>query len=309
MSHPNASSQHESIRQERFERLATATPIVRESQSSALAGLAHDLRAIIFQRRLIQRLVRRELKARYKDSSLGFLWTLIRPLVSLLIYYLAIGQVLGAERAIPDFAIYVFAGLTTWTLFSTIVSGGTMSILANAGIIKKVNIPREIFPFSSTLAAVVDFASQLLILIIGASLIRGISVTRALIFGIPGFLLILIWGFAIALVFSALNVYFRDTQYLVEVALLLGFWLTPSVYSFAMVTEQAPSWLSEAFLWNPTALSVMAFQRAFWLSGEGAVWPDNMLERIGIGILIGLVALILSQRIFAHLQRNFAQEM
>src|SRR5689334_168881 len=79
-------------------------------------------------RELIGRLVRRELRARYKGSSLGIAWSLFRPLVQLVIYYVAIGQFLSAARSIPDFAIFVFTGLTIWGLYSEIVSAGTGSI-------------------------------------------------------------------------------------------------------------------------------------------------------------------------------------
>ena len=92
-----------------------------------LSGSWTSIRDIWAHRQLWWRLTRRELKARYKDSVLGYVWTLIRPLVNLLIYYLAIGKVLAAERAIPDFAVYVFAGLTAWTLFSSSSSSAAPS--------------------------------------------------------------------------------------------------------------------------------------------------------------------------------------
>ncbi|WP_279433481.1 ABC transporter permease [Agromyces protaetiae] len=104
------------------------------------------MREIWQYRELLGRLVKREVKVRYKDSSLGIVWSLFRPLVQLLIYYFAIGQVLGAARSVPDFGIFVFIGLTMWALFSEIISTSTTSIVANAGLVKKVYLPREIFP-------------------------------------------------------------------------------------------------------------------------------------------------------------------
>ena len=98
-------------------------------------GFVSSLIDIFRHRELLKLLVNRELKARYKDSSLGFVWTLIRPLVMLMIYYVAIGQFLGAARSIADFAIFVYAGLTLWGLYSDIVMTGTKSIVSNAGLI------------------------------------------------------------------------------------------------------------------------------------------------------------------------------
>ncbi|MES1169688.1 MAG: ABC transporter permease, partial [Leifsonia sp.] len=89
------------------------------------SGSWHSLREIFRHRELLSLLVRRDLKSRYKDSVLGFVWTLVRPLTQLLIYAIVIGQVLGAARNIPDFAIYVFTGLTVYSLFSEIISGTT----------------------------------------------------------------------------------------------------------------------------------------------------------------------------------------
>ncbi len=82
------------------------------------AGTTGQIRDIWHHRELLDMLIRRELKARYKDSALGFLWSLMRPLAMLLIYYIALGKFLGASRGIPDFAIFIYTGLTAWGLFS-----------------------------------------------------------------------------------------------------------------------------------------------------------------------------------------------
>lgn len=282
------------------------------SQTAAqgfFTGTRTSLRNIAQHRHLWRLLVRRELKARYKDSALGYLWTLIRPLVNLLIYYFAIGQILGAQRAIPDFAIYVFAGLTAWNLFASMLSGATASIVNNVGIIKKAQLPRELFPLTAAGAALADFISQMVILLAGALLIRGVDVGSAIAFFPLSFLLLVVWGLAGGILLSALNVYMRDIQYLVEVTLLLGFWLTPSVYSYQMVLDNAPPALAEAYAWNPLAMVVMGFQRAFWYQGQQAIWPDGMFERMLILLCVGLVFLLMSQRVFSILQRNFAQEL
>ena len=102
-----------------YERAARLTllPLVDTQPSGrGFRGFGSSLTELGAHRELLGLLVRRELKARYKDSSLGFLWSLIRPLTMLLIYFVAIGQFLGAARGIPDFAIFVFSGLTLWGL-------------------------------------------------------------------------------------------------------------------------------------------------------------------------------------------------
>ncbi len=133
-----------------------------ESSIGAI-GQVHE---VFRNRELLGLLVRRDLKARYKDSALGFLWTLARPLTQLAIFYLVIGEVLGAARGIPSFAIYIYSGITAYGLFNEIVAGGTNSIMANSGLVKKVAVPREIYPLASVGGALVNFAVQIAILVI-----------------------------------------------------------------------------------------------------------------------------------------------
>lgn len=278
-------------------------------QGGFIGGLRQSLAEIWERRELLDMLVRREIRARFKDSSLGLVWSLIRPLVQLLIYYVAIGKFLEAERAIPDFAIYVFTGLTTWQFFSEIVSSGTVSIIANSGIIKKIHLPREIFPLSSVGSAVFNFSIQLTILVLAALLIRGINVDSALLHLPAAILLVLIWGTAFALFLSAANVYLRDVQHLVEVALLVGFWLSPIVYSWEMVSNTVRPLFAEIYLANPVTLAVLAMQRTMWLSGLDKPYPDHLGLRLVIAIVVGLAVLVLAQRLFNRMQRNFAQEI
>jgi len=294
---------------ERSARLATEPMRQMSLPGGFVSGMRQSAVEIWERRELLEMLVRREIRARFKDSSLGLVWSLIRPLVQLLIYYVAIGKFLEAERSIPDFAIYVFTGLTTWQFFSEIVSSGTVSIITNSGIIKKIHLPREIFPLSSVGSAMFNFAIQLTILVLAALIIRGINVDMAL-FSLPAaILLVLIWGTAFALFLSAANVYLRDVQHLVEVALLVGFWLSPIVYSWEMVSNTVRPLFAEIYLANPITLAVLAMQRSMWSAGIDKPYPDNLGGRLVVAIIVGLAVLVLAQRLFDRMQRNFAQEI
>jgi ABC-2 type transport system permease protein len=261
-------------------------------------------------RELLDLLVKRELKSRYKDSALGFLWSLIRPLTQLLIYYIAIGQFLGAARSIPDFAIYIFTGLTAWGLFSDIISTGTGSIVANGGLVKKIYLPREVFPLSVIGSAIFNFVIQLVILVIAAILASEPPSLLGWGYVLLGTILLLIYATAAAFLLSAINVYLRDVQYLVEVALMVGFWLSPIVYAWSFVHDALHSdLLNNLYLANPVTLAVLAFQRGLWVAGAGVPQPTDLGLRIVIAVAIGLPILWLCQRVFARLQSNFAQEL
>jgi ABC-2 type transport system permease protein len=293
-------------------------------------GFLRSIADIARQRELLGLLVRRELKARFKDSSLGFLWSLIKPITLLLIYFVAIGQFLGAARAIPDFAIFVFAGLTLWGLYNEIVVAGTMSIIGNAGLIKKVYLPREIFPLAAAGSAIVTFLIQLAILIGAVLLLGQFPLSWNLLYVPVAVAVVLVYGVALAILLSALNVYLRDIQYLVEVGMLIFFWASPIVYSWSFVVDAATrtglGWIADVYLLNPVSTAMLAFQRGIWKAGsedrvmgvdangvESIVaaqpWPADLDLRLLIAFLVGLLLLVVGQRIFNRLQGNFAQEI
>lgn len=275
-----------------------------------ISGTWSSVTDIFAHRELLGMLVRRELKARYKDSSLGFVWTLIRPIAMLMIYYVALGQFLGAARNIPDFAIFIYTGLTAWGFFSEALTAGTGSVVANSGLVKKVYLPREVFPLSSIGSALFNFGVQLVILAAATAAVGRFPTGTRWGYFLGGFLILLIFGTALALLLSALNVYLRDIQYLVEIFVLIFFWVSPIVYSWELFANQVASPLiREIYLSNPITLAVIGFQKTFWVSGDSKPMPDHLYARMGITIVIGLVILWLCQRVFARLQANFAQEL
>lgn len=298
-----------SIASERAERLAIEPMRDMHPASGFVRGARTSIADIWSRRELLELLVRREIRARYKDSTLGLVWSLVRPLVQLLIYYIAIGEVLGASRSITSFAIYVYTGLTAWALFSEIISSGTGSIVNNSGIIKKIHLPREIFPLASVGSALFNFAVQMGILLLAAILIDGIDISLQLLKIPVAIAVLVVWATAFALVLGAANVYLRDTQYLVEVGLLIGFWLSPVVYSYAMVRDVAHPWLIDLYLANPVTLSILGMQQAIWVGAPDVAYPSGVMMRMLIALALGLVALALGQRLFDRMQRNFAQEI
>lgn len=299
--------------EEREARLAAEPMRPATPPAHFVKGTRASLLQIWERRDLLNRLVRREIRARYKDSVLGVVWSLVRPLVSLLIYYLVIGKVLGAERGITDFAIYVFTGLTVWQLVSECLASTTGSVVGNSGIIKKIQLPREIFPLAAIGASLFNFFMQFVILIIAAvvaALANGHELLTARLLYLPlALAVVIVWSTALGLVLSAANVYLRDVQYLVEVALLVGMWASPIVYSWEMVTQYAGHMLQELYLCNPVTLAVLGFQQAIWTAGFGEPMPSHFIMRLFVALAVGAVVLALSQRIFAVMQRDFAQEL
>jgi ABC-2 type transport system permease protein len=299
----SAQARFEALSRQKMATVGAASPSGRRSLAA--------LKEIFSHREMLSLLVRRDLKSRYKDSALGFVWTLIRPLTQLFIYYIVIGKFLQAERGIPEFAVYVFTGLTAYGLLSEIIGGGTASIVGNSGLIKKVYLPREVFPLASVGSALFNFAIQLAILLIFSAVVGSFPWSPDFFYFFPAVLVLLVYGTAFGLLLSALNVYLRDIQYLVEVMLLLLLWASPIVYSWSMVKGILGNGLAlQIYTNNPITLAVLGFQKAFWMGGQGvAEYPAGLGLRLGIAFVIGLVLLVLFQRVFQRLQGNFAQAL
>ncbi len=297
----------------RFERLS-AQPFTASAGKVGFVGTWGSLKAVLDHRGLLNLLVRRDIKARYKDSALGVLWSLINPIVQLVVYYVVMGQILGAARGIENFAIYVFSGLTIYGLLAESLSGTTSSILANAGLVKKVYVPREVFPLASMGSALFTFSVQVVVLIAGCFLLEAPPISSGLLYFFPSVALIVLYATAMGILFSALNVYLRDVQYLVQILLTLSIWAAPIVYGWKMVHDvfrdySLPGWLLEVYTNNPLTLAVLGFHRAFWTAGSNADYPDHLGLRMLVAFAVGLVVLWICQRVFARLQGNFAQEL
>ncbi len=300
----------ETVAERRMADLATQPLEAVGPTPGLFRGTVGSVKDIWAHRELLALLVKRELRARYKNSSLGFVWSMLKPLAQLLVYYFVIGGLMKFGQNVPDFGIYIFAGLTVWTIFNEMVSGGTGSVVANSGLVKKVYLPREVFPLSTVGASVVNFAIQLGILL-AFTAIAGAFPTNARILYVPlGLALVMTFGSALALVLSAINVYMRDMQHLIEIVMMLMFWASPIIYPYSLVNESfGGTWVQELYLANPVTLAVLAFQRGTWVRGADQPFPDEMGVRILVATGICVVLLWLSQRIFARAEGNFAQEL
>lgn len=294
---------------ERAARLSAVPEVQLGEKAGLLSGTRDAVRDVWDRRELLGRLVSRELKARYKDSSLGFLWSLFKPLSQLLIYYLIIGQVLGASRGIPEFAIFVFSGLTIWSYFLEIVTGGTGSIVANAGLVKKVYLPREIFPLSAVGTSAVNAGIQLIVLCCGIVALRSFPRPEDLLYALLAVALVTVFAFALALLLAATNVYLRDIQHLVEVLTFLAFWASPIVYAYKFVVGVAPRALLELYLANPVTLAVLGFQRGMWAAGVDQPYPAYLGWRMLAALAVSFLLLLGAHRVFVRLEGNFAQEL
>jgi ABC-2 type transport system permease protein len=271
-------------------------------------------------RTILMSFVRKELLVRYRASALGILWAMAKPLTQLLIYGVVIGVFLGVGDRIPAYGIYMFTGLIMMGIFSESSTNGATSILRGAPLVKKVAFRRELLPVASVGGALVNAMFTFAVLCM-AYVVSGSGPNWGqLFYAVPALLIVVLFASGMALLLSALNVYARDTQFVVEVGLMMLFWLTPVVYSWTTVRDAVEdsglgSWVFELYMLNPMANAVIAFRDAFWPginSPEAAdlkYFDSPFAARLWMMVLAGAFFLWLSQRLFARMQAGFAAEL
>jgi ABC-2 type transport system permease protein len=293
--------------------------------------LGQRLKDLWINRDLLLLLVRTELKVKYKDSVLGYAWSMLNPALVLTIYYVVFKII--ARNHQPNFAIWLFAGLLVWNLFNTAAMGATSVVVGKAGIVKKVAFPRELLALSVVGVAMVLFAIQVVVLIL-AMVLFGITPDWTMVAVLPlALVALVVFTGALSIFLSAVNVYLRDTQHLTEVLLMAWFWGTSIVYTYGQIflsgyQKSHPSlkWLQYVYLINPITPIVMTFQRAIYgrtqytYLSPGATKPNvyHVLPTWGVGVYAGLVGLVLIASVglfllalvvFGRLEGNFAEEL
>lgn len=285
---------------------------------STRPGAVRRLRDVWAYRELLGTLVRKELKVKYKNSALGFVWSLLNPMLYLVVFYLVFTYFIPAS--ISYFAIFLLSGLLPYNLFSAGLGGGTTSIVGNASLVTKVWFPREILPLASIGAALVHFGLQLAVLAAALMVFRYPPSWSYLPLIVPALLTLLLLVAALAILLAALNVYARDIEHLLELVLLAWFWMTPIVYPYAQVREK----VGDLALLNPLASIVITMQRAIWgnhlvtIQSNGKptqlpAVPDLSqwwyLRNLGFVVVISIALLLFAFWIFGKLEDNFAENI
>src|SRR5829696_5740216 len=213
---------------------------------------------------LLTELVRKDLKVKYKNSTLGFIWSLANPLLYLAVFTLVFTQLL--DNGIQAFPVLFMSGFLVWNFFNLATLSGTGSVVGNANLVRKVRFPR-VLPLSSVGFAGVHFVLQLGVLLALLAVFYRDAFGPQLVLLVPALAVVTVFATAMALLASALNVRFRDVEHLLEVILLAWFWLTPIVYPVTFVRDQlaASPWLFRLYMTNPMAGVLTAMQRAIYV--------------------------------------------
>jgi ABC-2 type transport system permease protein len=202
------------------------------------------LKELASSKELLANLVLRDIRGQYKRTILGRLWSLLSPLTAMLVYTFVFSFVFRVKPAIGDpsgldiFALWLLAGLLPWTFFSGAVSAGMGSLVGNSGLITKVYFPRIVLPLSSVLTVGYNWLFEMLVLAV-ALLIVGSFLWPWIPLVLLMMIVMILFASGVALMLSVLNVYFRDTQYLVGVVMQIWMYMTPIVYPSSLVAQQS----------------------------------------------------------------------
>jgi homopolymeric O-antigen transport system permease protein len=264
--------------------------------------MLQNLSKLVRYRSLIQSLVARELKARYRGSVLGFFWSFINPLLLLLIYSFVFSVVLpGArEKDLEPYALFMFCGILPWTWFSSSLLESSNVLIAGGNLIKKVLFPAEILPIVTVLANGVHFCIGLPIM--AAFLVwyqRPLQLAEIVWFPVVVFVqLVLTVG--LALIVSALTVHFRDIKDLLSNLLTLWFFATPIIYPMAAAPERGRRFLNA----NPFTHLAISYQEILFFPGPFGHWKWLLaLGAASVGLFL------FGYFVFDRLRDSFAEEV
>lgn len=247
-------------------------------------------------RELLKSNIKKEIRGKYKGSFLGILWSFINPLLQVAVYAIVFPYIMRVKT--DNYLQYLIVGIIPWTFFTTVLNQGMITVRMNAGIIKKVYFPREILPISVALSGLVNFFISCIIILLFC-IFGGVGISWHLallpVFAIIQFFLTL--GIVMAL--SAINIYVKDTEYLVNFLVNMLFYGTPILYPVTLFPEK--------FRWilyiNPLTELINAYRDIFIYHQLPGLTSVGYL--VGITIVIFFIGLA----IFRKLEKGFAEEV
>ena len=262
-----------------------------------------DLRELWEYRELAWTLARREVLVRYKQSMLGVGWAILQPTLTMLVFTLLFGILLGPKNlptvgGVP-YAVSTYCALLPWQLFSQAVSRASTSVVNNQGLITKIYFPRLIIPLAPVLAALVDFAVAFVVLVCLMAW-YGIA-PGAAVLALPALILFaVVSALAVSLWLSAVNAIHRDVQYVVPFLVQLLMYVSPILYSAQSVLAGRPKWVQVVYGLNPMAGVAEGFRWALLNT------PPPEPSVIGASVVAVLGLLVGGLYYYKRMERTFA---
>ena len=268
---------------------------------------------VIRRRYLLKLLVQREISVRYSGSFLGLIWSYINPLTQLFIYWFVLGIIVG--RGTEKFALHVFSALVVVHFFTETFNAGTRSIVRNKALVRRMAMPREMFPVASMLVSLFHVGPQLVILTVCCLFTGWLPDPVGMGAALLALAIIMTLGTSLALLFSVANVFFRDFGSVVNILTNFVRFGVPMIYPYTLVAERFRGH-TEIYLANPITDAVLLMQRAFWVGttanpAETARLnlPDHLFTRGFIALGAAMVVLVFAQWVFTRFENKIPERL
>jgi len=243
-------------------------------------SFARTVAAMYGYRELLKNLVAKDLKLKYRGSVLGFLWSLLNPLLMIAVYTVAFTYILRVH--VESFVFYLMIGILAWTFFANSLAMATGAIIDNAGLVKSVFFPRAILPIAVVLFNFAQYLLTTLVFLPLMLVIYHVPLSAPMLL-FPVFLALqLVFTIGIALMLSTATAFFRDVRHFLEIGLAALFWLTPIVYQFDQISPR----LRTAILMSPMSPYIVSYQEMFFY-GQ---WPGPAVWMLAAGYALFALA-------------------
>ncbi|WKV08521.1 ABC transporter permease [Thermoanaerobacterium sp. CMT5567-10] len=254
------------------------------------------LRELYEYREMLFSMVKKDLRTRYRGSFLGFLWTFINPLLQLVVYSIVFSTIMRMN--IYNFAMFLFVALLPWIFFSTSITQSTTIVMANSNLVKKIYFPRIILPISVALTGFINMLFGFIIVFIALFIFK-IHLSYSIVLLPIVMINELVFVIGLSVIFSALNVFFRDLEHILGIVTMAWFYLTPIVFPINLVPER----YFKLFFLNPMTSIILPYRDILYYG----LWPSkkSLLLIFLMSICFDVFAFIL----FDRLQRRFAEEI
>jgi len=257
---------------------------------------------------LIKQLVITDFKIRYKNSVLGYIWTLVRPLALFAVLYVVFVMFLRVGDAVPHYAVYLLLGVVFWNYFVEVTNNGVSAIVGKGDMLRKLAFPRYVVVVSGSFSALISLMINLIVFAF-FMIINGVPFTWNILWLIPLIIELFVFSLSIAFILSALYVRFRDINYIWEVVLQAGFYATPILYPITLVVAMSPL-ISKIMMLNPIA-QIMQDARHLIITQDavtiGGIYGNTLARFIPLAIVV--VFTIVGLLYFKKKSPSFAEEV
>jgi ABC-2 type transport system permease protein len=256
-----------------------------------------QIKELYAYRQMIFSLVKKDLRGRYKGSVLGFLWTFINPLFQLVVYTIVFSYIL--KSGIERYYLYLFVALIPWIFFSASITGGSASIVAQKDLIKKIYFPRQVIPISYVTSCFVNMLLSFIV-IFAVVIFSGVGINPLAVLCLPIIMVVeYLLALGMALLASAVTVYFKDLEHILGIVSMAWMYLTPIMYDKSIVPEK----FLPVFNLNPMTHIIECYRAVLYYK------TVPQLSSLLSAFILGLLFLVVGWIVFGKLQKHFAEEL